>query len=169
MAASKGLPFLWKARRTAYASYSTSPTTFSTPTRRTRAGPNDGGSEKWGHYGREKGASDVVTQWPAVDTPVPDGEPAPFSGGKVFRGFGLLGAIGFAFDLQDDRSFDQTIEEGHRQRTVGEIFSPFIEVHVGNHRRGALLIARGDDLVKQVRRFRAFGALDFVKPEFIDN
>ena len=88
----------------------------------------DGGSEKWGHYGREKGASDVVTQWPAVDTPVPDGEPAPFSGGKVFRGFGLLGAIGFAFDLQYDRSFDQTIEEGHRQRTVGEIFSPFIEV-----------------------------------------
>jgi hypothetical protein len=26
-----------------------------------------GGSEKWGHYGRKKGASDVVTQWPAVD------------------------------------------------------------------------------------------------------
>src|SRR5207247_10951566 len=129
----------------------------------------DGGSEKWGYYGRETGASDVVTQWPAVVTPVPDGEPAPFSGGKVFRGLGLLGAIGFAFDLQDDRSFDQTIEEGHRQRTVGEIFSPFIEVHVGNHRRGALLIARGDDLVKQVRRLRAFGALDFVKPEFIDN
>jgi len=40
------------------------------------------------------------------------GVPAPFSGGKVFRGFGLLGAIGLAFDLQDDRSFDQTIEEG---------------------------------------------------------
>ncbi len=27
----------------------------------------DGGSEKWGYYGRKKGASDVVTQWPAVD------------------------------------------------------------------------------------------------------
>jgi hypothetical protein len=24
----------------------------------------DGGAEKWGHYGREKGASDVVTRWP---------------------------------------------------------------------------------------------------------
>src|ERR1700679_2842486 len=24
----------------------------------------DGGAEKWGHYGREKGASDVVTLWP---------------------------------------------------------------------------------------------------------
>ena len=26
--------------------------------------PSDGGAEKWGHYGREKGASDVVTLWP---------------------------------------------------------------------------------------------------------
>jgi len=32
----------------------------------------DGGSEKWGHYGREKGASDVVTLWPAAGETGPD-------------------------------------------------------------------------------------------------
>jgi hypothetical protein len=26
----------------------------------------DGGREKWGHYGREKGTSDVVTLWPSL-------------------------------------------------------------------------------------------------------
>jgi hypothetical protein len=32
----------------------------------------DGGTEKWGHYGREKGASDVVTLWPAAGAMAPD-------------------------------------------------------------------------------------------------
>jgi len=32
----------------------------------------DGGSEKWGHYGREKGASDVVTLWPTAGAAAPD-------------------------------------------------------------------------------------------------
>src|SRR5436309_4877377 len=98
--------------------------------RRQVAKHRDGGSEKWGHYGREKGASDVVTQWPAVDTPVPDGVPAPFSGGKVFRGFGLLGAIGLAFDLQDDRSFDQTHQSAKsrnfRDRSIAAPLKPEI-------------------------------------------
>jgi len=31
-----------------------------------------GGAEKRGHYGREKGASDVVTQWPAAGATAPD-------------------------------------------------------------------------------------------------
>ena len=33
---------------------------------------DDGGAEKWGHFGREKGASDVVTLWPAVGATGPD-------------------------------------------------------------------------------------------------
>jgi hypothetical protein len=31
------------------------------------ASPADGGAEKWGHYGREKGAGYAVTLWPAAD------------------------------------------------------------------------------------------------------
>ena len=93
---------------------------------------------------------------------------APFSGGMSFSGLRLLSSIGLSFDLQDDRSLDQPVKEGHRQRAVGEIVSPFIEINVGDHRRGALLIARGDDLVKQVRRLRTFGALDLVEPEFVN-
>ena len=32
----------------------------------------DGGAGKWGHYGREKGASDVVTLWPTAGATAPD-------------------------------------------------------------------------------------------------
>jgi hypothetical protein len=35
--------------------------------------------------------------------------------------------------------------------------------------KGAVLIAGGDDLVKQVCRLGTFGALDFVEPEFVDD
>jgi hypothetical protein len=38
--------------------------------------------------------------------------------GVVFQCFRFLSAIGFACNFQDDRSFDQTVEEGHRQRTI---------------------------------------------------
>src|SRR5580658_4067671 len=103
-------------------------------------GPDDGGAGKWGHYGREKRTSDVVTLWPAAGAMRPDVK-WQFLGGMSFGGLRLLGAVGLAFDLQHDRSLNQSVEEGHRERTVGEIVSPFIEVHVGDHRRGALLIA----------------------------
>ena len=33
---------------------------------------NDGGAEKWGHYGREKGASNVVTRWPTAGATAPN-------------------------------------------------------------------------------------------------
>src|SRR5690242_1109297 len=101
----------------------------------------DGGAEKWGHYGREKGASDVVTLWPTASGTASDVESAAFSSGMVFHGFRLLGAVGLAFDLQDDRALDEPVEERHRQGAVGEIVSPLIEVHVGDYGRGALLIA----------------------------
>jgi len=92
-----------------------------------------------------------------------------FLAAVMFRSFRLLGAVGFAFDFQDDRSLDKTVEECHRQRTVNEIFTPLIKVHVGNHGGGAFLIARSDDLVEQVGRLRTFDALDFVESEFIDD
>ena len=101
----------------------------------------DRGAGKWGHYGTEKRTSDVVTLWPAAGARKPKCEVGPFLGGMSFGGLRLLGAVGLAFDLQHDRSFDESVEEGHRERTVGEILSPFIEVHVGDHRRGPLLIA----------------------------
>jgi hypothetical protein len=100
-----------------------------------------GGAEKWGHYGREKGTSDVVTLWPAAGATRPDLKRRRFLGGMGFGGLSLLCAVGLAFDLQHDRAFDESVEEGHCERTVGEIVFPFIEVHVGDHRRGALLIA----------------------------
>jgi hypothetical protein len=109
-----------------------------------------------------------VTRWPTAGATAPGVKRRRFLGGMAFRSFGLLGAIGLPFDLQDNRPFNQTVEEGHRQRTIGEIVSPFIEVHVSDHSRGALLIARGDDLIEQVRRLQTFDALDFVKPEFVN-
>ena len=54
------------------------------------------------------------------------------------------------------------------RRTVGQIFSPLFEIHVGHHRGRALLIACGDDLVEQVSGFRALDAFDAVEPEFVD-
>ena len=45
--------------------------------------------------------------------------------------------IGADFDL-NDRTLDEPIQESHRQRTVGEIFSQFLEIHFSYHRGGAL-------------------------------
>ena len=59
----------------------------------------------------------------------------------AFRRFRLSGAVGLAFDLEDDRALDHAVEEGHRQRAIREVVSPFVEVYVGDQRRGALLIA----------------------------
>ncbi len=64
----------------------------------------------------------------------------PLSGRIVF-GFDQWGAVSLAFDLEDDRSFDQAVEESHRQRAIDQILSPFVEVHVCHQRCGALLVA----------------------------
>jgi hypothetical protein len=64
----------------------------------------------------------------------------PLSGRIVF-GFDQRGAVGLAFDLEDDRLFDQAVEKSHRQRAINQILSPFVEVHVGHQRGGALLVA----------------------------
>ena len=89
------------------------------------------------------------------------------SDGLGFQRFRLLGAIGFAFELQDDRSFDQAVEEGHRQRAVGKVLAPFLEVHIGDQSRRVLLVSCGDDLVEQVGRLRAFAPFDSVEPKFV--
>ena len=102
---------------------------------------DDGGARERGHCGGEKRASSVVAQWPVAGVQGADCDLGGLSGGMVFRSFRLLGSIGPAFDLQNDRTFDQAVEESHRQRTVREIVSPLIKIHVGDQRRGALLIA----------------------------
>ena len=98
-----------------------------------------GGSEKRGYSGGQERTSGAVTRWP---NPVPAGRRTiESSGGVAFRGVRLVSAVGLAFDLQDDRSLDQTIEKSHRERTIRQVLSPFLEVDVGHQRRGALLIA----------------------------
>ena len=61
-------------------------------------------------------------------------------GGSVFRSLRLLGAIGPPFELQNDRSLDETVEESHCQRSVRKVVSPFIKIDVGHQRRGAFLV-----------------------------
>src|ERR1700687_1450555 len=41
--------------------------------------------------------------------------------GRIVLGFGQRGAVSLAFDLEDDRSFDQAVEERHRQRAIYQI------------------------------------------------
>ena len=67
--------------------------------------------------------------------------------GRIVLAFDQWGAISLAFDLEDDRSFDEAVEERHRQRAIDQVLCPFFEVHVGHQRGGALLAACGDDLV----------------------
>jgi hypothetical protein len=79
---------------------------------------NDGGTGKGGQNGREKGASTAVTLWPTLEITMPVTSEGEISGGRVLQRFRLLSTIGLAFDLQDDRSLDQAVEERHCQRTV---------------------------------------------------
>lgn len=89
--------------------------------------------------------------------------------GRIVFTLDQWSAVGLASDLQDDRSFDQAVEERHRQRAIHEILSPFVEVYVGHQSGGAFLVARCDDLVEQVRRLRALGPFDAVETEFVNN
>ena len=86
----------------------------------------------------------------------------------VFGSLRPLGAIGLAFDLQNDCIFNKAIEECHCQGTVREVVSPLVKVHVRDQGGGTLLITRSDDLIEQVRRLRTFGAFDLVEPKFVD-
>ena len=79
-----------------------------------------------------------------------------------------LSAIRLAFDLEDDGSLHQSIEECHSERAVRQIISPFIKVHVGHQSSRALLVSGSDDLVKQVSGLRALGALDAVESELVN-
>jgi len=78
----------------------------------------DGGTGKGGQNGREKGASTAVTLWPTLEVTMPVTSEGEISGGRILQRFRLLRTIGLAFDLQDDRSLYQAVEERHCQRTV---------------------------------------------------
>jgi hypothetical protein len=52
-------------------------------------------------------------------------EVSPFFSWNDVPRLSPFGAVGLAFDLQDDRSFDESVEESHRERTV-ERWSPHL-------------------------------------------
>jgi len=85
------------------------------------------------------GARGVVTLWARQ---APRKDEAACSRELIVRRFHLWGAVGLAFDLKDDGAFDQPIGEGHSQQAVRQILSPLVEIHVGNQRRGALIIGQ---------------------------
>jgi hypothetical protein len=86
--------------------------------------------------------------------------------GRLYASFGPVRTTRLAFDLEDDRSFHQAIEESHGNWAIGQIISPFVEVDVGHQGGGPLLISSGDDLVKQMGRLGALGSLDALRTQF---
>ena len=85
----------------------------------------------------------------------------------TFPFFGAVCTVRPAFNREDDRSLHDAIEESHGHGPIGQILSPFFEVHVGGERGGLLLVSPGDDLIEQVSRLRACLPLDFVASEFV--
>ena len=77
------------------------------------SGYNVDGGEKWGHFGGCKGASGAVTLWPPAGAEIWESDRGLLLG-RIILGTGLRCSIGFAFDLQNDRSLDQPIQESHR-------------------------------------------------------
>jgi hypothetical protein len=79
-----------------------------------------GGGEKGGQFGGQDGAKCGVTLWPVVGAGMGE-ERRPSLSGRIVFGFDQWGAVSLAFDLEDDRSFDQAIEEiqGCRMRLFG--------------------------------------------------
>src|SRR5271157_3977796 len=73
------------------------------------------------------------------------------------------GAVRFAFDLENDRSIDQAVQEGHRQRRIAEVIAPGVEVNVRRQRGGLFLIAGVEDLVEEICRFGVLLAFDAVE------
>jgi len=52
--------------------------------------------------------------------------------GRIVLAFDQRGTVSLAFDLEDDRAFDQAVEESHRQWAIDQVLCPFVEVHVGH-------------------------------------
>jgi hypothetical protein len=91
--------------------------------------------------------------------------------GLVFRGFGgegFRGAIGPALDLDNDGTFDETVQESHRQWRVAQIVGPGVEVDVGEQGGGATAMTSDNNLVEQVSGFGGFEAFDFIECELVD-
>lgn len=87
-----------------------------------------------------------------------------------FRGLpGPVGAIGLAFELEDDGTVDKPIEEGHGQGDVAEIIAPGLEVDVGDQGSRVLLAAGVDDLVEQTGGLAALRSFNLVEAELIDD
>jgi len=111
-----------------------------------------GGGQKGSQCGGEAGAISAVEVCLERGSAHAPGRARLISWMPRFRVF-ALGAERFAFDLDDDRVLDEAIDERHGQGPVGGVFTPFLEVDVGDQGGGTLLIARGDRLAEQVGRF----------------
>jgi hypothetical protein len=82
----------------------------------------------------------VVTLWRSVAIIRGTSRPVLFLS-RTVHSFALPGAMGLAFDFQDDRPLYQSVQKCHRQRTIRHVLSPFLEVHVGHQCGGSLLVA----------------------------
>ena len=102
-------------------------------------GVHFGGGEEGYQFGGREGARCGVTQWHPVGAEI--GKKRFLLSGRIVLAFHQRGTVCLAFDLEDDRSFDQAVEESHRQRAIYQILCPFVEVHVGHQRGGTLLVA----------------------------
>jgi hypothetical protein len=78
-------------------------------------------------------------------------------------------AVGISLDFDDNCALDEPIEESHSERAVSQVVSPSVEVNVRDQRGRALLVARSDDLVKQVGSLRRFQSFDTIKTPFIND
>ena len=99
-----------------------------------------GGGEKGYQFGGRDGARCGVTRWPAVGSGIAKERLLPLSG-RIVLCLDQRCTVSLAFDLEDDRSFDQAVEERHRQRAIDQVLCPFVEVHVSHQRGRTLLVA----------------------------
>jgi hypothetical protein len=80
----------------------------------------------------------------------------------------MMGAVGFAVDVEDDRAFDDAIQERRCHERVREIGLPRREVDVCRQGRGTLRAARIDELEEQIGSLGRLLTLDVAKAEFVD-
>src|SRR5260370_3114362 len=80
-----------------------------------------------------------------------------------------MGAVGLAFDFEDDGAVDQAVEEGHGRGRIAKVLAPGFEVDVGDQRRAYLLAAGVHDLVQQTGSLRRFAAFDAIEAKLVDD
>ena len=70
-------------------------------------------------------------------------------GGIIFL-FSWTSPIGFTLDFDNDRAFNEAVQESHGQWRIGKIVGPSVEVNVGEQSGGTALVA-SDVVVTRAR------------------